>query len=106
MLRITRISREEEGFVLKLEGRLVDQWVELLRESWQVCQRKMGRPLILDLLAVEFADREGIELLIRLQEEGVRCVSWSPFLKELVESAPAMARFEDVRGSLADYTKD
>ena len=69
MLRITRIDRDEEGVVLKLEGRLVDEWVDLLRETCEAHQRKMETPLSLDLSAVAFADKEGRELLRRLKSE-------------------------------------
>ncbi len=75
-----------ESVILKLEGRLVDQRIELLRESCEIHQRKTGRPPTLDLSAVGFASEEGIELLRHIQEEGVRCVGLSPFLKELVQS--------------------
>ena len=83
MLRISEMA-DREGAVLRLEGRVVDQWVGLLRETCEHLQRKTGTPLVLDLAAVEFASKEGVDLLRRLQDQGARCVSWSPFLKELV----------------------
>ena len=83
MLRITPISSADEAIVLKLEGRLVEPWVGLLRETCQTHQREQRASLVLDLSAVGFASREGLDLLDGLQKEGIQCVSWSPLLKEL-----------------------
>ena len=78
-----RISTTESN-VLRLEGRLAGQWIELLEE---VCKgRKFGKDkiLTLDLSGVTFASKEGIFLLQSLQDQGVECVFCSPFLKELL----------------------
>lgn len=85
MLRITTLEGKDRSTVLKLEGRLVDRWVELLRATCKILQSEIDKPLILDLSAVGFASRGGIDLLRHLQKEGVRCISWSPFLKELAQ---------------------
>ena len=77
-----RISKIEEN-VLRLEGRLVGRWVELLEE---VCNSRMSgkeETLTLDLSGVTFASREGTSLLQGLQDQGVKYVFCSPFLKEL-----------------------
>ena len=87
MLRITRIDRNDGSVVLKLDGRLVDQWVELLRETREILRRETDKPLILDLSEVRFASKEGIELLRHLQKDGVGCVSLAPFLRALGECA-------------------
>lgn len=84
MLRITRTDRDAQGVVLRLEGRVVGRWVELLRETCESHQRKADTPLFLDLSAVEFVCKEGADLLRRLQKEGVECLYWSPFLRELI----------------------
>ena len=86
MLRITHREDDGERFVLKLEGKLVDQWVTLLREICEVHHHENVSPMVLDLAAVEFADKAGVQLLRRLQEDGVRCISGSKFLRRLVES--------------------
>ncbi len=86
MLRITQVNCDDGRVVLKLEGRLVDRWVDLLRETWEVLHREVNTPVILDMSEVGFASREGIKLLRYLEEQGVRCILCSPFLKELVRS--------------------
>ena len=85
MLRITRVDRDGKGVVLKLEGRMVGPWVELLRGVCSAHQRIEATALVLDLNAVEFADRDGVDLLHCLRQEGVGCASWPHFLRELVD---------------------
>ena len=86
MLRISRMECEDGSVRFKLEGRLVGEWVELLRQTCKAHQLEMGTPLILDLSDVGFADCEGRKLLIQLEQEGGRCISWSPYLRALSQS--------------------
>ncbi len=82
MLKITRLDNHEDAIVLKLEGRLVDQWVPLLEETCRTYEQAGATTLVLDLAGVGYASRTGIALLKRLRRTGARCVDWSPFLKE------------------------
>ena len=79
MLRISKM----EGNVLRLEGRLVGGWVELLEEACKGGTSGEDEDWTLDLSGVTFASREGTFLLQSLQDRGIKCVSCSPFLKEL-----------------------
>ena len=77
----------EDGSIrLKLEGRLVGAWVALLEEACGAPGRERDTPLILDPSDVGFADLEGWKLLACLEEQGVRCTAWSPYLKALWRS--------------------
>jgi hypothetical protein len=84
MLRITPLGGNEQERMMKLEGRLVDAWVDLLEEA---CLHHLnaGTRVALDLSGVEFAGPSGIALLRRLEEQGVRSVHLSPFLRSLRE---------------------
>ena len=80
MLRITKTHREGK-WLLKLEGRLVEPWIQELEEA---CSG--GRPeLVLDLSGVSFADSKGIKLIRRLREEGASIMRLSLFLGGLVD---------------------
>ena len=87
MLRITRTEEAPHQIVLKLEGRLIEPWVDLLAETCWQCRPEGRRlpPLVVDLGDVTFASKSGLKLLHRLQGEGVACVAWSPFLKTLAQ---------------------
>ena len=82
MLRITPFSRDT-GWHLKLEGRLVHPWVELLRQTCQRHQNDQKTSLEIDLASLDFSNRDGLDLLHTLQKQGVCCIGWTPFLKEM-----------------------
>ena len=84
MLRITRMDPNGDGVVLKLEGRVADQWVDLLQDTCERHRGETGAPVTLDLSSVTSVSREGTDLFIRLRRGGVRCVYPSPYLRELV----------------------
>ena len=87
MLRITRTSRDDGRVVLKLEGRLVGPWVELLDEMCQAYQREREKdaPIILDGAAVGFASEEGLDLLRDLHEQGITLSYCRSFYKSSLE---------------------
>ena len=89
MLRITPKQRPD-GWRLKLEGRLVAPWTDLLRRTCFTHLRDPRPALELDLAGLEFAAGDGLELLRLLQNRGARCIGWTPFLKEM--SRPFHAR--------------
>jgi hypothetical protein len=66
---------------LRLEGRLISQWVGLLRSSCEQAFHHGGR-LILDLTDLSFADHEGVQLLRQLEQQQVTIVNCSLFLRE------------------------
>jgi len=70
---------------LKLEGRVVGEWVGELR---QVCERLLtdGRSLKLDLADVTFADASGVAALSSFKARGVTFSNCSPFVEEQLKS--------------------
>ena len=81
MLRITSLE-QPDGWRLKLEGRLIPPWTDLLRRTCFSHLRSRST-LELDLAGLEFAAGDGLELLRVLQHRGARCTGWTPFLKEM-----------------------
>jgi hypothetical protein len=82
VLRITRLPDAAAGPRLKVEGRLIGEWVSLLEAE---LERVSGAPgLELDLAAVDFANASGIRLLRAAAARGVRVVAASPFLAKLL----------------------
>ncbi|MFN0084714.1 MAG: STAS domain-containing protein [Blastocatellia bacterium] len=81
MLRITEENGTDNSTTLLLEGRLVNQWIDVLRTS---CERafESGNRLTLDLGGVSFADYEGVRVLRQLEQRQVAFTNSSPFLRE------------------------
>jgi ABC-type transporter Mla MlaB component len=83
MLRIEKVSEDADSVTLRLEGRVVAQWVATLeKECRRVLQGSKG--LNLDVAGVTFVDRAGVAMLGKMSGERVRIVSSSPFLRELL----------------------
>ena len=86
MLKIT--VQESPGEVrLKLEGNLAGAWVTELEDCWRSAHSILaGRPLCVDLTAVEQVDRAGRYLLALLRRNGARLVASGAVMTELVRT--------------------
>ena len=86
MLRITRLTEPNQIPRLKVEGRLVGDWVRVLQLE---LEHARGTVQALDLSGVEFADAQALALLQRVAERGVELVACSPLLLSLLENKPS-----------------
>lgn len=80
MLRIS-ISGAPEGTQLTLEGQVIGPWIEELERACEPLLRE-GRALTLDLAAVSFVGREGVDLLRTLQARAVALRNCSRLVEE------------------------
>jgi hypothetical protein len=82
MLRISVSEQDPSCRILKLEGKLLQAWVDEVR---CLCvEAEEGSLPRLDLSGLSFVDRVGVELLQQLLRQGVRIHSCSPFVAELL----------------------
>jgi len=81
VLRIELLDQKDGTTTLELAGRVVGPWVDELSRS---CERilRVGGMLSVDLRAVSFVDRDGVEFLQRLRGQAVALVNCSPFVAE------------------------
>jgi hypothetical protein len=86
MLRITRLAPHSQIPQLRVEGRLVGDWVRVLQLE---IEQTEGSPLTLDLSGVEFADQGALALLRELTQRGVELMACSPLLTSLLASKPS-----------------
>ncbi len=82
MLKITVSGQDSSRRIIKLEGKLLHDWIGEVR-GFFLGVDKVSFPG-LDLSGLTFADREGAELLLQLLRQGVRIESCSPFVAELL----------------------
>src|SRR5262245_7581234 len=86
MLRIT-VEPSPTVVRLKLEGNLGGGWVSELEDCWRSANSSLGgRPLCLDLTAVERVDRAGRYLLALVRCNGTQLIASGAVLTELVRS--------------------
>lgn len=84
MLRITHASEGPSEITLKLEGRVVSDWVPLLRQE---CLRILNerKKVWLDFSGVTFVDDQGVKMLKGIAGERVRLMNCSPLIEELLQ---------------------
>lgn len=84
MLRITR-DGDSASQTLRLEGRLVGAWVEVLRKTWNESIAPVdGHKVSVDLGEVSFADQEGRTLLLELRRNGAALTNVSEFMRHIL----------------------
>lgn len=88
MLRITALSDDGRTVRLKVEGRLVGDWVSALDQACGSCLSQQ-KTIILDLSEVSFLDRRGTKALKALLKERVRIVRASLLVQALLGREPA-----------------
>jgi anti-anti-sigma regulatory factor len=86
MLRITETSEDRKTVALRLDGKLVDQWVSNLEE---ICLRyKHGRDktIVLDFSGVSFIDNKGVRMLEKIKDERILITNCSLFIQSLLHN--------------------
>lgn len=71
MLRITQVSEDSDSVCLKVEGRVIGDWVSELDRACGSCLSQR-RQITLDVSDVTYIDRRGVETLKRILGERVR----------------------------------
>ena len=83
LLRITRVIEGSSGTTLRVEGRIVAEWVAVLeRECWLAFEDK--KPVRLDLSAVRFIDSRGVAVLRHLGANEFEVIECPEFIAELL----------------------
>ncbi len=83
LLRITQIGESPSLATLKVEGRVVSDWVSVLEGESLKLLREKGI-VVLDFSNVSFVDRQGVEALRRLRAGHVRIINCSPLIEDLL----------------------
>jgi ABC-type transporter Mla MlaB component len=93
MLRI-HIEQESEVVKLRLEGKLVQPWVDELVQVWMDLTTRLPRqtPISVDLGEVSFVDARGKTLLASMLKGGCSLHGSGPFISAVIE---------DIRSSLS-----
>jgi anti-anti-sigma regulatory factor len=88
MLRLTRTTQLPHEVVLKAEGQIVAEWVELLEEE---CLQLVGpeRRVLLDLADVSYLDRRAVRLIRELVTGAVAIINCPPLVEELLREDPS-----------------
>ena len=84
MLRLTRAAESPSHVTLRLEGRIVSDWVSVVkRECLTWLQEK--RQVVLEVAEVTFIDRGGLEMLRRIISPQLQIINASALIEELLQ---------------------
>lgn len=85
MLKVT-VHIDDKALNIQMEGRLAGEAIPEAERCWEAARvEHPERPLRIDLRAVTFIDREGIELLKRSYQEGAGFLSSGCLTRAYVE---------------------
>ena len=84
MLRITRLIETPFEVTLKLEGKIVSDWVELLEKEIRTLLNE-GRTVNLDCSGVKYVDERAVELLRMVAGEKLKIVHSTALIQDLME---------------------
>ena len=85
MIRISEI-RKGSARRLLVEGKLADDWVEVLEKSWLEAQTsRNGEPMCVDLSGVTWIDDKGRELLKRMLQDGAELRATGVMTRAVIE---------------------
>ena len=84
MLRIT-VQQNPEAVVLKLGGKLIENWVEEAAKAGEGIAAASGEPAIVDLASVSFVDAQGRRLLREMHRGGAKLTGSGPMIHGLIE---------------------
>lgn len=84
MLKITKIQESENDVLLKLEGKITEQWASLLDGECRSILRQ-NKTVCLDCSHVDFIDGRGVEVLNNFSSKQVTLMSAPGFVTELLQ---------------------
>ena len=84
MLKITKIQESRSDVLLKLEGKITEQWAALLDGECRVLLREK-KAVYLDCTNVDFIDARGVEVLKGFPRTQVTLMSAPGYMTELLQ---------------------
>lgn len=85
MLKITKIQESATGVLLKLEGKITEQWAALLDGECRSYLRKR-KSVHLDCSNVEYIDGRGVEVVNNFPRKQVTLMSTPTLVMELLQA--------------------
>jgi anti-anti-sigma regulatory factor len=92
MLRLSRIAGTHPTPTIKLEGKLLEPWVDEVRQAC-AAGTESSSSISLDLSALAFVDAAGEGLLRDLIGQGIEVVACSGYVAELLRSSAGVRLF-------------
>jgi ABC-type transporter Mla MlaB component len=85
LLRISRVVDRSSWTTLRVEGRIVAEWVSVLERECQLALQEK-RPVRLDLSGVTFIDCRGVAALRQFDGNDLEIINCAEFIRELLRT--------------------
>ena len=100
MLRITEISESADSITLKVEGRIVSEWITVLEQE---CSKWLHAKseVLLDFSGVTFIEHSGVAMLERIASPRLQLMNCPTLINELLHGNSGekeIDRHEEHRG--------
>ncbi len=84
MLRITLVSEDDMTVTLRLEGKIVNEWILVLEKTCLDHKDNRNKIVSLDFSGVTFISDEGVKMLENINIGRVEVTNCSPFVREIL----------------------
>jgi anti-anti-sigma regulatory factor len=84
MLRITETSKDKKAVILRLDGKVVGEWVSGLEKLCLHYRDEENKNIVLDFSGVTFIDNKGVDMLWKIKNGRIKMVNCSPFIRLLL----------------------
>jgi anti-anti-sigma regulatory factor len=96
MLRITEISEDDKTVTLRLEGKIVNEWILVLESACLYHNDNKNKTVLLDFPDVTFISDEGVKMLENIKNGRVKVTNCSPFIRSILPSL--LTENTDIKG--------
>ncbi len=80
MLKISEISDSNNTMILKLEGKITNQWVAVLEKHVAKYIQDTKSDIVLDFADISYVSKEGITLLTSIQNN-IKIINAQPYIQ-------------------------
>lgn len=89
MIRITETYEDEKTVILRLDGKITDDWVADLKKLCLRYRDEKNRAVTLDFSGVTFINDEGVKMLESMMDKQVKIINCSLFVEALLNNSTA-----------------
>jgi anti-anti-sigma regulatory factor len=85
MLRVTEVSEDDKTVTLRLEGKVVNEWILILERACIYYKDKKNKTVLLDFSDVIFISEEGVKMLESIKDKRIKIINCSEFIRSLIK---------------------
>jgi anti-anti-sigma regulatory factor len=84
MFKITKTKEDENTINLRMDGKLVEEWLSEFEKLYLKIKKNKDKRIIIDLSGVSFIDDNGIDFMEKIMDPRIDIINCSPFIESLL----------------------